>query len=129
MASWQGGALEGIRHAHAVQAVLCTAVDDFGRWHARCFQQCRHDIIDMMELVTNVLGLIDMSRPCHDKPVTRSAQMGCDLLEQGEGRIHRPGPACRIYLVGIWSSHLVDIAQLFLERLIRVDRKSTRLKS
>src|SRR3546814_19583235 len=76
MASWQGGALEGIRHAHAVQAVLCTAVDDFGRWHARCFQQCRHDIIDMMELVTNVLGLIDMSRPCHDKPVTRSAQMG-----------------------------------------------------
>src|SRR3546814_11585083 len=104
MASWQGGALEGIRHAHAVQAVLCTAVDDFGRWHARCFQQCRHDIIDMMELVTNVLGLIDMSRPCHDKPVTRSAQMGCDLLEQGEGRIHRPGPACRIYLVGIWRS-------------------------
>src|SRR3546814_12351778 len=84
MASWQVGALECIRHAHAVQAVLCTAVDDFGRWHARCFQQCRHDIIDMMELVTNVLGLIDMSRPCHDKTVTRSAQMGCDLLVQGE---------------------------------------------
>src|SRR3546814_8456911 len=38
-------------------------------------------------------------------------------------RIHRPGPACRIYLVGIWSSHLVDIAQLFLERLIRVPCK------
>src|SRR3546814_10081074 len=77
----------------------------------------------MMELVTNVLGLIDMSRPCHDKTVTRSAQMGCDLLEQGEGRIHRPGPACWIYLIGIWSSHLVDIVQLFFERLIRVPCK------
>src|SRR3546814_19111404 len=33
MASWQVGALECIRHAPAVQAVLCTAVDDFGRWH------------------------------------------------------------------------------------------------
>src|SRR3546814_10396283 len=31
MASWQVGALECIRHAHAVQAVLCTAVEDFGR--------------------------------------------------------------------------------------------------
>src|SRR3546814_9725871 len=77
----------------------------------------------MMELVTNVLGLIDMSRPCHDKTDTRSAQMGCDLLEQGEGRIHRPGPACWIYLIGIWSSHLVDIVQLFFERLIRVPCK------
>src|SRR3546814_12748947 len=74
----------------------------------------------MMELVTNVLGLIDMSGPCHDKTVTRYPQMGCDLLEQREGRIHRPGPACRIYLIGIWSSHLVDIVQLFFERLIRV---------
>src|SRR3546814_19760287 len=76
MASWQVGALECIRHAHAVQAVLCTAVDDFGRWHARCFQHCRHDIIDMMDLVTNVLGLIDMSRPFHAKTVTRARKSG-----------------------------------------------------
>src|SRR3546814_8299411 len=123
MASWQGGALEGIRHAHAVQAVLCTAVDDFGHWHARCFQQCRHDIIDMMELVTNVLGLIDMSRPCHAKPVTRSAQMGCDLLEQGEGRIIGPGPACWIYLIGICSPPLVDFLLLYFDRFLRVPFK------
>src|SRR3546814_10424943 len=48
MASWQGGALEGIRHAHAVQAVLRTAVDDFGRWRSaerrvgkECVSTCR----------------------------------------------------------------------------------------
>src|SRR3546814_13854437 len=65
----------------------------------------------------------DLTRPCHAQPVTRSAQMGFELLEQGGGRIHRPGTACWIYLIGIWSSHLVDIVQLFFERLIRVPCK------
>src|SRR3546814_929183 len=107
MAAGEGGARKAVGHAYPVQAMLGGAVDDFRRRYAGSLQHGRQDVVDVMELLAHLLRLADMIGPCNDQSIARAAQMGSDLLEQGEGGVHGPSPAGRIDLIAVGASKLV----------------------
>jgi hypothetical protein len=72
-------------------------------------QERRHDVDDVVELGPDRSLVLDPGGPGNDQRIARAAEMRGDLLPPLEGGIHRPHPADRNIIVGLWTANLVDV--------------------
>ena len=56
-------AIEGVSHAHAFDWFLGDAVHGGRRLDAGGFENCRHDVYNVVELPTNAAQILDVARP------------------------------------------------------------------
>ena len=57
------GLVPRIDHAHTLDRPLLDAVNCVGCRDAGCLKDCRHNIYDMMKLMTNAAHVLDMAGP------------------------------------------------------------------
>src|SRR5262245_57047151 len=84
--------VEAIQHADALDRLLGDAVDDGRLLDCCCLQYCRHDVDDILELLTNTALVLDPLWPGDHQWVAGAAKVRGDLLAPLEWRVHRPGP-------------------------------------
>ena len=108
---------EGVREARALVRALLDAVDMSGLRNARHLEHGRREVDHMRELRAQATLLLDASRPVDDRPVASAAPVRRDLLRPLERRVHRPGPADRVVVVGVRGPPLVDPCAQELGRL------------
>ena len=87
------GLVPRVDHAHAFDGALLDAVDRIGRGDAGRFEDRRHDIDDVVELVADAAHVLDVAGPGHAHALRRAAEMRRDLLHPLERRVERPRPA------------------------------------
>ena len=110
------GLVPRVDHAHAFDRPLRDAVDRFGRGDAGRFQDRRHDVDHVVELVANAADVLDVAGPRHAHTLRGSAEMRRDLLHPFERRVERPRPAGRKVREGFVRSPEVIPEELILHR-------------
>ena len=110
------GLVPRVHHAHAFDGALRDAVDRFGRGDAGRFQDRRHDVDDVVELMANAADVLDVAGPRHANALRRSAAMRRDLFHPFERRVHRPRPAGRKVREGLVRSPELVPEELILHR-------------
>ena len=84
---------ERIHHAEALDRALLDAVDFLRLLDFRRFENGRHNVYDMVELMPDPALVLDDFRPRDRHALARAAEMRHDLLGPGERRVERPCPA------------------------------------
>ncbi len=110
------GLVPGVHHAHAFDGPLFDAVDRIGRRYAGGFEDGRHDIDDMVELVADAAHVLDVAGPGHGHALGRPAEMRRDLLGPLKRRVEGPGPAGRMVREGPFRSPELVPEKLILDR-------------
>ena len=110
------GLVPRVHHAHAFDGSLLDAVDRVGRGNAGRFQDRRHDVDDVVELMANAADVLDVAGPRHANALRRSAAMRRDLLHPFERRVDRPRPAGRKVREGLVRSPELVPQELILDR-------------
>ncbi len=88
-----------------------------GRGNAGDFEDRRHDVNDVMELVADAAQVLDVARPRNAHALPGAAEVRGDLLGPTERRVERPGPAHGHVVVGpVGAPDVVEILQLVLDR-------------
>src|SRR5664279_4083289 len=67
--------LEGVRHAHAFDWLLLNAINVFRRLYTRGFENCGHDVDDVVELGANPTRVVDVSGPRDCQALPRAAEV------------------------------------------------------
>ena len=80
------------------------------------FEDRRHDIDDVVELVADAADVLDVAGPGHAHALRRAAEMRRDLLGPLERRVERPRPACRKVREGLVRSPELVPEELILDR-------------
>src|SRR5262249_7712953 len=79
--------IEGVHHADAFDWFLWNAVDHIRRLDSGRFQDRRHDVYEMVELVADASFVFDHLRPRDRHALPRAAEVRCDLLGPREWRV------------------------------------------
>ena len=69
-----GGAVERIRHAHALDRSLLDPVDDRRVWQTRGLEHRGRDVDHVVELGPHLAARVEPVRPVHDRAVARPPQ-------------------------------------------------------
>ena len=59
----RAGLVEGVGHAYAFDRLLLDAIDKLRRLDTGGFEDGRHDVDDVVELVAQAAGVLDVVRP------------------------------------------------------------------
>ena len=107
--------IEGVHHAHTFDRLLRDAVDHGRRLDAGRFQDRRHDINHVVELVADAVLVLDHLRPRDRHALACSAEVRRDLLGPGERRVERPSPCHGHVRIGlVRAPGVVEIFELSL---------------
>jgi hypothetical protein len=87
------GLVEGVSEAHAFDRRLLDAVHRLRGGDAADFEDGRHHVDDVMELVADATDVLDVAGPRHAHALAGAAEVRGDLLGPAERRVERPGPA------------------------------------
>ena len=105
-----------VGEARALDRRLLDAVHRFGRRDAGDFEDRRHDVNDMHELLAQAALVLDACRPGDRHVLADAAELRGVLLEPGERRIEGPGPARRHVVVGLLGAPDVIPFHLICDR-------------
>ena len=106
-----GGGVEAVAHAHALDRVLGAALHRVGEFDAQAVQERRHQVDGVVVLVPGFAAGRDAVRPGDDAGVAGAAveRVALPHLERGvEG--HRP--AVRVVVVGLGAAQFVQHGQV-----------------
>ena len=92
--------VEGVGHAHAFDRLLLDAIDHLRRLDTGRFEDRRHDVDDVVELVANAASVLDVARPRDRHALARAAEVRRDLLGPLERRVECPRPRHRHVRIG-----------------------------
>jgi len=79
------GLIKGVHHTHALYRLLSDAIDHYGRWDTGRFEDRRHDVYEMMELVTDTTPILDGLGPSDDCALPDSLKWDAICLVQENG--------------------------------------------
>ena len=116
---WRFGVVrvEGVRHADALDRALLDAVDHRRLLDVRRLQDRRHDVDDVMELVTDAALVLDHGGPRNRGALADAAEVRRDLLGPQEGRVEGPAPCHRHVVVRlVRAPDVVEILELIGDR-------------
>ena len=86
------GVIEGVDHAHAFDRLLRDPVDHIGLWKVSGFQDRRHYVNHVVELLSDLAPGFDALRPAYGHAVAGTAKVGGDLLGPLKWCVHGPSP-------------------------------------
>ena len=123
---------EAVGQARAFDRLLRHPGNRLGRRDPCEFQHGRRDVADMVELVANAAAVGDALGVVQDQRVAHAATVGV-LLVALERRVAGHRPAQRVVVVQVRLANLVDVRQVFRQRVThtveiaqRVDRAKGR---
>ena len=108
--------VEGIEEAGAFDWRLLDAVDHLRRVDAGGFENGRHDVDDVHELLAQGALVLDARRPRNHHVLVDAAQLRGVLFEPRKRGIKRPRPACRHVVISVLGAPDIVVLHLHIDR-------------
>src|SRR5262249_44820063 len=109
------GLVERVGKTRAFDGCLLDAVHVLGGGDATDFEDRRHHVNDVMELVADAADIFDVAGPRHAHALARAAEVRGNLLGPAERRVKRPGPGNGHVVIGtVGAPNIVEELELVL---------------